>query len=51
MAAMPDLKERAKTLVELIDAASFIWADRPLALDDKASGAADRRGARRCSAS
>jgi glutamyl-tRNA synthetase len=36
MAAMPDLKERAKTLLELLDAASFIWADRPLALDDKA---------------
>jgi glutamyl-tRNA synthetase len=36
IAAMPDLKERAKTLVELIDAASFIWAERPLALDDKA---------------
>ena len=33
---MPGLKERAKTLVELIDAASFIWAARPLALDDKA---------------
>jgi glutamyl-tRNA synthetase len=37
MAAMPELKERAKTLVELIDAASFIWAARPLALDDKAA--------------
>lgn len=36
IAAMPELKERAKTLVELIDAASFIWAARPLALDDKA---------------
>jgi glutamyl-tRNA synthetase len=36
MAAMPELKERAKTLVELISAASFIWASRPLALDDKA---------------
>ncbi len=34
--AMPNLKERAKTLVELLDAASFIWADRPLVLDDKA---------------
>ena len=34
--AMPELKERAKTLVDLLDAASFIWADRPLALDDKA---------------
>src|SRR4051812_26707932 len=37
LAAMPELKERAKTLVELIDAASFIWAARPLALDDKAT--------------
>jgi glutamyl-tRNA synthetase len=36
MAAMPELKERAKTLVELIDAASFIWTPRPLPLDDKA---------------
>jgi glutamyl-tRNA synthetase len=34
--AMPELKERAKTLVELLEAASFIWADRPLAPDDKA---------------
>ena len=33
---MPGLKERAKTLVELIDSAGFLWADRPLALDDKA---------------
>jgi glutamyl-tRNA synthetase len=37
MAAMPELKERAKTLLDLIDAASFIWAARPLALDDKAA--------------
>ena len=36
MAAMPELKERAKTLIDLIDAASFIWAARPLALDEKA---------------
>jgi glutamyl-tRNA synthetase len=36
-AAMPDLKERAKTLVELLDAASFVWAPRPLNLDDKAA--------------
>jgi glutamyl-tRNA synthetase len=36
LAAMPELKERAKTLIELIDAASFIWAARPLTLDDKA---------------
>ena len=36
IAAMPELKERAKTLVDLVDAASFLWASRPLALDDKA---------------
>jgi glutamyl-tRNA synthetase len=36
--AMPGLKERAKTLVELVDGARFIVADRPLALDDKATG-------------
>src|SRR4051812_37611475 len=37
IAAMPELKERAKTLVDLVDAASFLWASRPLALDDKAT--------------
>jgi glutamyl-tRNA synthetase len=37
MAAMPGLKDRAKTLVELIDAASFLWADRPLGMDPSAS--------------
>jgi len=36
MAAMPELKERAKTLIDLVDAAGFIWASRPLTLDDKA---------------
>jgi len=36
LAAMPGLKERAKTLLELIDGASFLWADRPLPVDDKA---------------
>ena len=35
-AAMPGLKERAKTLVELIESAEFIYADRPIALDEKA---------------
>jgi glutamyl-tRNA synthetase len=34
--AMPSLKERAKTLIELIDGADFIFADRPLELDPKA---------------
>src|SRR6266446_4851308 len=36
VAAMPELKERAKTLVELIDSARYIYADRPIALDAKA---------------
>jgi glutamyl-tRNA synthetase len=35
--AMPGLKERAKTLLDLIDGAHFILADRPLALDPKAA--------------
>ena len=33
---MPSLKERAKTLLDLIDGAHFLLADRPLPLDDKA---------------
>jgi glutamyl-tRNA synthetase len=36
VAAMPGLKERAKTLVELFESSRFIWASRPLALDDQA---------------
>lgn len=36
LAAMPGLKERAKTLVELWEGARFLVATRPLALDDKA---------------
>lgn len=36
IAAMPGLKERAKTLVELAESASFLAATRPLMLDDKA---------------
>jgi len=34
--AMPGLKERAKTLVELFDATRFLWASRPLDLNDQA---------------
>ncbi len=37
LAAMPGLKERAKTLVELLDGAMFLFAERPLAMDAKAS--------------
>jgi glutamyl-tRNA synthetase len=36
LAAMPGLKERAKTLVELFDASRFVWAGRPLELNDQA---------------
>jgi glutamyl-tRNA synthetase len=35
-AAMPGLKERAKNLVELIDSAQFLYAERPIAIDQKA---------------
>jgi glutamyl-tRNA synthetase len=37
LAAMPGLKERAKTLVELADGAAFLFAERPLAMDEKAA--------------
>jgi glutamyl-tRNA synthetase len=36
IAAMPGLKERAKTLVELFEGTRFIWASRPLAPDETA---------------
>jgi glutamyl-tRNA synthetase len=36
-AALPSLKERAKTLKELVDGAGYLLARRPLALDDKAA--------------
>jgi glutamyl-tRNA synthetase len=34
--AMPGLKERAKTLVELFEASRFLWASRPLDINDQA---------------
>ncbi len=36
LAAMPGLKDRAKTLVELADGAAFLFAKRPLAVDERA---------------
>jgi len=42
LTAMPSLKERAKTLVELWEGASFLFAERPIALDDKAAALLDR---------
>jgi len=38
LAAMPSLKERAKTLIDIIDGARFLWAGRPIQLDEKAEG-------------
>ncbi|QPC92875.1 glutamate--tRNA ligase [Mesorhizobium sp. INR15] len=37
LAALPGLKERAKTLVELVDGAAFLFATRPLPIDEKAA--------------
>jgi glutamyl-tRNA synthetase len=36
LTVMPSLKERAKTLVDLLDGAHFLLADRPIPLDDQA---------------
>ncbi|MGE3149143.1 MAG: glutamate--tRNA ligase family protein, partial [Pseudorhodoplanes sp.] len=36
LAAMPGLKERAKTLVELMESSRFLWTDRPIPVEDKA---------------
>jgi glutamyl-tRNA synthetase len=44
LAAMPGLKERAKTLVELRDGATFLFAKRPLNLDAQAAGVLDSAG-------
>jgi glutamyl-tRNA synthetase len=35
-AALPGLKERAKTLVELVDGAGYLFSARPLRLDERA---------------
>ena len=46
LAAMPGLKERAKTLVELADSAMYLFVDRPLALDEKAAALLNDEGLR-----
>jgi glutamyl-tRNA synthetase len=43
-AAIPGLKERAKTLVELLDGAGFLFATRPLGMDAKAEEILARAG-------
>ncbi|HYF56035.1 MAG TPA: glutamate--tRNA ligase [Salinarimonas sp.] len=47
LAAMPGLKERAKTLRELWDGAAYLYAARPLPLDDKAAGLLSEGGRER----
>ncbi|MBO0344519.1 glutamate--tRNA ligase [Roseibium limicola] len=37
LGALPGLKERAKTLVELTESASYLWRQRPLECDEKAT--------------
>ncbi len=44
LAAMSGLKGRAKTLVELADGAKFIFATRPLDLDEKAASLLNEEG-------
>ncbi|WP_158807614.1 glutamate--tRNA ligase [Beijerinckia sp. L45] len=44
LAAMPGLKDRAKTLVELLDGAGFLFASRPLPMDEKAASILESGG-------
>jgi glutamyl-tRNA synthetase len=48
--SMPGLKERAKTLVELLDSASYLYEKRPLSLDEKAARLMDEDARQRLSA-
>lgn len=41
LTSMPGLKERAKTLLELIDGARFLFVERPLPMEEKAAGILD----------
>lgn len=45
-AAIPSLKARSKTLVELIHGANYVFAARPLALDEKAQKQLDQEARR-----
>ncbi len=49
-AAMDGLKERAKTLVELLDAAYYLYAQSPLVLDAKAASLLDGAARQRLAA-
>lgn len=50
IAAMPGLKERAKTLVELLDSAYYLYATRPLKPDAKAESLLDETARKRMAA-
>ncbi|MEL6735810.1 MAG: glutamate--tRNA ligase [Pseudomonadota bacterium] len=41
IAAMPGLKERAKTVLDLLDGSRFLFESRPLPMEDKAKGILD----------
>jgi glutamyl-tRNA synthetase len=44
LAALPSVKERAKTLIELLDKASYLIATRPLPMEEKAAKVLDASG-------
>jgi glutamyl-tRNA synthetase len=44
LAALPEIKQRAKTLNDLVDGARFLFASRPLTLDDAAKAVLDDGG-------
>lgn len=50
LAAMPGLQERAKTLRELLDGARYMFAERPITLDEKAASLLDATARERLSA-
>ena len=50
LAAMPGLKERAKTLIELLDSAYYLYASRPLNFDAKAESLLDETARNRMGA-
>ena len=50
LAAIPSLKERAKTLIELIDGAGYLFAKRPIAMDEKAAKLLDAEARERLGA-
>ena len=44
VSAMPGLKERAKTVLDLLNNGRFVFVTRPLDIDDKASALLDADG-------